>query len=250
MSAAAFVQVEGVSKSFGDNEVLHNVSLDVQAHDVVCLIGASGSGKSTLLRCINLLEKIDSGSITVDGQNITHDKLDVNKLRQQIGIVFQAYNLFPHMTVLQNVTLSPRKTRGLSKKEAEARAYELLDRIGLREKAEEFPDRLSGGQQQRVAIVRALAMDPKLMLLDEITSALDPQLVSEVLQLVRDLTEVGMTMILATHEMNFAREVATKICFLDAGVILEEGPPSQLFGNPQEERTKAFLSSIIAAGRL
>jgi polar amino acid transport system ATP-binding protein len=246
----AFVTVENVSKSFGDNEVLHNVNLDVAAHDVVCLIGASGSGKSTLLRCINLLEKVDSGTITVDGQNITTDKLDVNKLRQQIGIVFQAYNLFPHMTVLQNVTLSPRKTRGLSKKQAEERAYELLDRIGLREKAEEFPDRLSGGQQQRVAIVRALAMDPKLMLLDEITSALDPQLVSEVLQLVRDLTEVGMTMILATHEMNFAREVATKICFLDAGVILEEGPPSQLFGNPQQERTKAFLSSIIAAGRL
>jgi polar amino acid transport system ATP-binding protein len=246
----SFVKVESVSKSFGENQVLTNVSLDVKAHDVVCLIGASGSGKSTLLRCINLLEKVDAGSITVDGQDITNDKLDVNKLRQQIGIVFQAYNLFPHMTVLQNVTLSPRKTRGLSKKQAEDRAYELLDRIGLREKAEEFPDRLSGGQQQRVAIVRALAMDPKLMLLDEITSALDPQLVSEVLQLVRDLTEVGMTMILATHEMNFAREVASKICFLDAGVILEEGPPSQLFGNPQEERTRAFLSSIIAAGRL
>jgi polar amino acid transport system ATP-binding protein len=246
----SFVKVESVSKSFGENQVLTNVSLDVKAHDVVCLIGASGSGKSTLLRCINLLEKVDAGSITVDGQDITNDKLDVNKLRQQIGIVFQAYNLFPHMTVLQNVTLSPRKTRGLSKKQAEDRAYELLDRIGLREKAEEFPDRLSGGQQQRVAIVRALAMDPKLMLLDEITSALDPQLVSEVLQLVRDLTEVGMTMILATHEMNFAREVASKICFLDAGVILEEGPPGQLFGNPQEERTRAFLSSIIAAGRL
>jgi polar amino acid transport system ATP-binding protein len=245
-----FVKLENVSKSFGENQVLTNVSLDVEAHDVVCLIGASGSGKSTLLRCINLLEKVDAGSITVDGQNITTDKLDVNRLRQQIGIVFQAYNLFPHMTVLQNVTLSPRKTRGLSKKQAEGRAYELLDRIGLREKADEFPDRLSGGQQQRVAIVRALAMDPKLMLLDEITSALDPQLVSEVLQLVRDLTEVGMTMILATHEMNFAREVASKICFLDGGVILEEGPPSQLFGNPQEPRTRAFLKSVIEAGRL
>ena len=250
MSPASFVEVENVSKSFGENQVLTNVSLSVQAHDVVCLIGASGSGKSTLLRCINLLEKVDAGSITVDGENLTGDKIDVNKLRQQIGIVFQAYNLFPHMTVLQNVTLSPRKTRGLSKKQAETRAYELLDRIGLRDKAEEFPDRLSGGQQQRVAIVRALAMDPKLMLLDEITSALDPQLVSEVLQLVRDLSEVGMTMIIATHEMNFAREVATKICFLDAGVILEEGPPSQLFGDPQEPRTRAFLSSIIAAGRL
>ena len=246
----SFVSVENVSKSFGENQVLTNVSLDVGTHDVVCLIGASGSGKSTLLRCINLLEKVDAGSITVDGQSLTSDKLDVNKLRQQIGIVFQAFNLFPHMTVLQNVTLSPRKTKGLSKKQAEARAYELLDRIGLREKAEEFPDRLSGGQQQRVAIVRALAMDPKLMLLDEITSALDPQLVSEVLQLVRDLSEIGMTMIIATHEMNFAREVADKICFLDAGVILEEGPPSQLFGDPQEARTRAFLSSVLAAGRM
>jgi polar amino acid transport system ATP-binding protein len=250
MSDESFVKLENVSKSFGENQVLTNVSLDVAAHDVVCLIGASGSGKSTLLRCINLLEKVDAGSITVDGQNITYDKLDVNKLRQHIGIVFQAYNLFPHMTVLQNVTLSPRKTLGRSKKQAEDRAYELLDRIGLREKAEEFPDRLSGGQQQRVAIVRALAMDPKLMLLDEITSALDPQLVNEVLQLVRGLSEVGMTMIIATHEMNFAREVASKICFLDAGVILEEGPPSQLFGDPKEPRTRAFLSSILAAGRM
>jgi polar amino acid transport system ATP-binding protein len=250
MSAELFVKVQNVSKSFGENQVLSNVSLDVAAHDVVCLIGASGSGKSTLLRCINLLEKVDAGSITVDGQNITNDKLDVNQLRRQIGIVFQAFNLFPHMTVLQNVTLSPRKTLGRSKREAEERAYELLDRIGLREKAEEFPDRLSGGQQQRVAIVRALAMDPKLMLLDEITSALDPQLVNEVLQLVRGLSEVGMSMIIATHEMNFAREVANKICFLDAGVILEEGPPSQLFGDPKEPRTRAFLSSILAAGRL
>ena len=250
MSAESFVKVENVSKSFGENQVLTNVSLDIAAHDVVCLIGASGSGKSTLLRCINLLEKVDAGSITFDGQNITNGKLNVNELRQHIGIVFQAFNLFPHMTVLQNVTLSPRKTRGLSKKQADERAYELLDRIGLREKAEEFPDRLSGGQQQRVAIVRALAMDPKLMLLDEITSALDPQLVSEVLQLVRDLSEVGMTMIIATHEMSFAREVSTKICFLDAGVILEEGPPSQLFGDPKEERTRAFLSSILAAGRM
>ena len=250
MSAESFVKVENVSKSFGENQVLTNVSLDIAAHDVVCLIGASGSGKSTLLRCINLLEKVDAGSITFDGQTITNSKLNVNELRQHIGIVFQAFNLFPHMTVLQNVTISPRKTRGLSKKQAEERAYELLDRIGLREKAEEFPDRLSGGQQQRVAIVRALAMDPKLMLLDEITSALDPQLVSEVLQLVRDLSEIGMTMIIATHEMSFAREVSTKVCFLDAGVILEEGPPSQLFGDPKEERTRAFLSSILAAGRM
>jgi polar amino acid transport system ATP-binding protein len=250
MSGDSFVKVEGVSKSFGDNQVLTDVSLDVGAHDVVCLIGASGSGKSTLLRCINLLEKVDAGSITFDGRALTAGKIDVNELRQHIGIVFQAYNLFPHMTVLQNVTLSPRKSRGLSKKEAETRAYELLERIGLREKAEEFPDRLSGGQQQRVAIVRALAMDPKLMLLDEITSALDPQLVSEVLQLVRDLSEIGMTMIIATHEMSFAREVASKVCFLDAGVILEEGPASQLFGDPQEPRTRAFLSSVLAGGRM
>ncbi|HET6172570.1 MAG TPA: amino acid ABC transporter ATP-binding protein [Gaiellales bacterium] len=250
MSDESFVKVENVSKSFGDNQVLTNVSLEVKAHDVVCLIGASGSGKSTLLRCINLLEKIDAGQITFDGQNLTTGKVDVNELRRHIGIVFQAFNLFPHMTVLQNVTLSPRKTLGRSKKQAEARAFELLDRIGLREKAEEFPDRLSGGQQQRVAIVRALAMDPKLMLLDEITSALDPQLVSEVLQLVRDLSEIGMTMIIATHEMSFAREVSSKICFLDGGLILEEGPPSQLFGDPKEERTRAFLSSILAAGRM
>jgi polar amino acid transport system ATP-binding protein len=246
----SFVSVEHVWKAFLDNQVLTDVSLEVATHEVVCLIGASGSGKSTLLRCINLLETVDAGSITVDGQNLTKDKLNVNKLRQQIGIVFQSFNLFPHMTVLQNVTLAPRKTLGLSKRRAEARAYELLDRIGLRDKALEFPDRLSGGQQQRVAIVRALAMDPKLMLLDEITSALDPQLVSEVLQLVRDLSEVGMTMIIATHEMNFAREVANKICFLDAGVILEEGPPSQIFGNPQEPRTRAFLSSVLESGRL
>ena len=246
----AFVQVHGVSKWFGDLQVLDKITLDVPEHNVVCLIGASGSGKSTLLRCLNMLEHVEEGEIVVDGQRLTHEKVDVNELRKKIGIVFQAYNLFPHMTVLQNVTLSPRKTRGLSKKQAEERAYELLDRIGLREKAEEFPDRLSGGQQQRVAIVRALAMDPKLMLLDEITSALDPQLVSEVLQLVRDLSEIGMTMIIATHEMSFAREVSTKICFLDAGVILEEGPPSQLFGDPKEERTRAFLSSILAAGRM
>jgi polar amino acid transport system ATP-binding protein len=250
VSDESFVKVENVSKSFGENQVLTNVSLDIAAHDVVCLIGASGSGKSTLLRCINLLEKVDAGSITFDGREITSGKLDVNELRQHIGIVFQAFNLFPHMTVLQNVTLSPRKTRGLSKKQAEERAYELLDRIGLREKAEEFPDRLSGGQQQRVAIVRALAMDPKLMLLDEITSALDPQLVSEVLQLVRGLSEVGMTMIIATHEMSFAREVANKICFLDAGRILEEGPPEQIFGEPREPRTREFLARVLEAGRM
>ena len=245
----AFVQVEGVTKRFDENTVLDEVSLNVAEHEVVCLIGASGSGKSTLLRCLNLLEKVQAGKITIDGQVITDGKVDVNALRRKIGIVFQGFNLFPHMTVLQNVTLAPRQIRKLSKREAEARAFELLDRIGLRDKADSFPDRLSGGQQQRVAIVRALAMDPTLMLLDEITSALDPQLVSEVLQLVRGLTEVGMTMIIATHEMSFAREVASKICFLDAGRILEEGPPSVIFGQPREARTREFLARVLEAGR-
>jgi polar amino acid transport system ATP-binding protein len=246
----AFVQVEAVTKRFDENTVLDEVSLNVAEHEVVCLIGASGSGKSTLLRCLNLLEKVQAGKITIDGQVITDGKVDVNALRRKIGIVFQGFNLFPHMTVLQNVTLAPRQIRKLSKREAEARAFELLDRIGLRDKADAFPDRLSGGQQQRVAIVRALAMDPTLMLLDEITSALDPQLVSEVLQLVRGLTEVGMTMIIATHEMSFAREVSTKICFLDKGRILEEGPPDQIFGDPREQRTREFLARVLEAGRM
>jgi polar amino acid transport system ATP-binding protein len=246
----SFVNVEHLWKAFLDNQVLKDVSLEVGLHDVVCLIGASGSGKSTLLRCINLLETIDSGSITFDGHNLTTEKPNVNKLRQQIGIVFQSFNLFPHMTVLQNVTLAPRKTRGLSKRTAEARAYELLDRIGLLDKAEEFPDRLSGGQQQRVAIVRALAMDPKLMLLDEITSALDPQLVADVLNLVRELAESGMTMVIATHEMSFASEVANKVCFLDSGSILEEGPPREIFNSPREPRTREFLGRVLDAGRM
>ena len=245
-----FVTLAGVSKRFGDNEVLHAIDLSVDLHQVVCLIGASGSGKSTLLRCLNLLEPVDAGTIVIDGQTITNGPVDVNVLRRKIGIVFQAFNLFPHMTVLQNITLAPRKARGLTKAQADAEARELLDRIGLVDKANEFPDRLSGGQQQRVAIVRALAMDPKLMLLDEITSAVDPQLVSEVLNLVRELAQTGMTMILATHEMSFAHEVADKVCFLDAGVICEEGPPQQIFTAPREPRTREFLSRIIEAGRL
>ncbi len=244
-----FVTLAGVSKRFGDNEVLHDIDLSVDLHQVVCLIGASGSGKSTLLRCLNLLEKVDAGTIEIDGQTITNGPVDVNALRQKIGIVFQAFNLFPHLTVLQNITLAPRKARGLSKRAADGEARELLGRIGLVDKANEFPDRLSGGQQQRVAIVRALAMAPKLMLLDEITSALDPQLVSEVLNLVRDLAETGMTMILATHEMSFAKEVADKVCFLDAGVIREEGPPGEIFTAPKEQRTREFLARIIEAGR-
>jgi polar amino acid transport system ATP-binding protein len=246
----SFVQIRGVSKWFGDLQVLDKIDLDVPEHHVVCLIGASGSGKSTLLRCLNLLERVEEGDITVDGVCLTKEKVDVNALRRKIGIVFQAYNLFPHMTVLQNVMLAPRKARGVPRSEAEWAARALLSRIGLESKADEYPDRLSGGQQQRVAIVRALAMEPKLMLLDEITSALDPQLVSDVLNLVRELAESGMTMILATHEMGFAREVADKVCFLDAGRILEEGPPEQIFRDPREPRTRQFLARVLEAERM
>jgi polar amino acid transport system ATP-binding protein len=245
-----FVSLEGVTKRFDDLVVLRSIDLTVDLHQVVCLIGASGSGKSTLLRCVNLLETVDEGTIVVDGQTITNGKVDVNALRRKIGIVFQAFNLFPHMTVIENITLAPRKTRGLSKGEARTQARDLLGRIGLLDKADEYPDRLSGGQQQRVAIARALAMSPTLMLLDEITSALDPQLVSEVLSLVRELANTGMTMIIATHEMSFAREVADRVCFLDGGVILEEGPPGQIFLAPREQRTREFLARIIEAGRL
>ena len=245
-----FVSLKGVRKRFDNLEVLHGIDLDVGEHNVVCLIGASGSGKSTLLRCINLLEQVDEGTIVVDGQTVTGTKVDVNRLRQKIGIVFQAYNLFPHMTVLQNVMLAPRKALGVDRAEAEERAQTLLRTIGLSDKADEFPDRLSGGQQQRVAIARALAMEPKLMLLDEITSALDPQLIGEVLELVRELAESGMTMILATHEMAFAREVADKVCFLDAGVICEEGAPAEIFSSPREERTRQFLARVLEAGRM
>ena len=245
-----FVHVRGVSKWFGSLQVLKQVSLDVPEHNVVCLIGASGSGKSTLLRCLNMLEHVEEGEIVVDGQPLTNAKVDVNALRKKIGIVFQAYTLFPHMTVLQNVTLAPRKALGVSRERSEEYARALLRRIGLEDKADEFPDRLSGGQQQRVAIVRALAMGPKLMLLDEITSALDPQLVSDVLNLVRELAGSGMTMIVATHEMGFAREVADKVCFLDAGCILEEGPPAQIFSSPREPRTREFLARVLEAEKL
>jgi polar amino acid transport system ATP-binding protein len=245
-----FVSLQGVTKRFGELEVLHGIDLDVDLHQVVCLIGASGSGKSTLLRCINLLEKVEEGTIVVDGQTLTSGKLDVNALRRKIGIVFQAYNLFPHMTVLENVMLAPVRALKLSKQDARARARELLILIGLEDKSDEYPDRLSGGQQQRVAIARALAMNPTLMLLDEITSALDPQLIGEVLDLVRKLADEGMTMIIATHEMGFAREVADKVCFLDRGVICEEGPPQQIFSTPREERTRQFLQRVIEAGRM
>ena len=245
-----FVHMRGVSKYFGPLCVLDKIDLDVPEHNVVCLIGASGSGKSTLLRCLNRLERVEEGEILVDGDPVTDEKVDVNALRRKVGIVFQAYNLFPHMTVLQNVTLAPRKAGGFSREGAESQARSLLRRIGLETKADEYPDRLSGGQQQRVAIARALAMEPKLMLLDEITSALDPQLVSEVLGLVRELAESGMTMVIATHEMGFAREVADKVCFLDAGRILEEGSPQQIFSAPKETRTREFLSRVLEAEKL
>jgi polar amino acid transport system ATP-binding protein len=242
--------VDGVHKSFGRLEVLRGVDLAVADHEVVCLIGASGSGKSTLLRCVNLLEPIDAGRIVVEGVELTSGRVDVNRIRRRIGIVFQAYNLFPHMTVLRNVTLAPRLALGLSKEEAREQAITLLQRFGLGEKAENYPDSLSGGQQQRVAIVRALAMRPDLMLLDEVTSALDPELVAEVLEVIRELAAGGMTMVIATHEMSFARDIADRICFLDAGVILEQGPPEQLLSAPKETRTQQFLQRIIEAGRL
>jgi polar amino acid transport system ATP-binding protein len=246
----AFLEIRKVEKEFGPIKVLRGVDLNVNEHQVVCLIGPSGCGKSTLLRCINGLEKIQGGEIRLMEDRVSGPGIDLNKLRQNVGIVFQSFNLFPHMTVLENVTLAPIKVLKLDWDEAEARAMLLLKRIGLEAKAGEYPDRLSGGQQQRVAIVRALAMEPKVMLLDEITSALDPELVSEVLNIVRDLATQGMTMLLATHEMGFAKEVASKVCFLYEGVVHEEGPPAQIFGGPKQERTRVFLKRIIEAGRL
>ena len=242
--------LEAVHKSFGTNEVLRGIDLEVEEHEVVCLIGASGSGKSTLLRCVNLLEPLDSGRIFLAGEEITRRGVEVNAVRRRIGIVFQAFNLFPHMTVLRNVTLAPRDVLKLPREEAESRALELLARFGLESRRDEYPDRLSGGQQQRVAIVRALAMRPELMLLDEVTSALDPELVAEVLEVIRELAQGGMTMLIATHEMSFARDIANRVCFLDAGQILEEGPPQEILQRPREPRTRQFLERIIEAGRL
>jgi len=250
VSAHGGLAVEGLHKSFGRNEVLRGIDLAVAEHEVVCLIGASGSGKSTLLRCVNLLEPIDAGRIVVNGEEITARGVDVNRVRRGIGIVFQAFNLFPHMSVLRNVTIGPRKALGLSQAEAEARGRELLGQFGLADKVDEYPDRLSGGQQQRVAIVRALAMRPHLMLFDEVTSALDPELVAEVLEVIRGLAADGMTMVIATHEMGFARDIASRVCFLEGGVILEQGPPEQIFTAPRNERTQQFLARIIAAGRM
>ena len=244
------LRLEGVRKSFGALEVLRGIDLAVAEHEVVCLIGASGSGKSTLLRCVDLLEPLEAGRIFLGGDEITGRRTEVNAVRRRIGIVFQAFNLFPHMSVLRNITLAPVEVLGTPRAQAEADALELLERFGLADKRDEYPDRLSGGQQQRVAILRALAMRPELLLLDEVTSALDPELVAEVLQAIRELAEGGMTMLIATHEMSFARDIADRVCFLDAGVILEDAPPDQIFTAPREPRTRQFLDRIIAAGRL
>jgi polar amino acid transport system ATP-binding protein len=244
------LRLEGVHKSFGDLEVLRGIDLSLAQHEVVALIGASGSGKSTLLRCVNLLESVDEGRIVLEGMDIAAPAVDVNAVRRRVGIVFQSFNLFPHMTVLRNITLGPEEALGQARAFARGSAEELLRRFGLRDKRDEYPDRLSGGQQQRVAIVRALAMNPDILLLDEVTSALDPELIAEVLEVIRELARMGMTMILATHEMGFARDIADRVCFLDDGVILEEGPPDRMFSEPQHPRTRQFLERIIAAGRL
>jgi len=244
------LELQGVCKAFGDKEVLRDVDLSVAQHDVVCLIGSSGSGKSTMLKCINLLVPIDKGAILLDSAKITEPGVNANQVREDMGIVFQAFNLFPHMTVLDNITLSPRKVHDIPKRQAEDRAKELLARFGLSDKTNEYPDKLSGGEQQRVAVIRALATEPSLMLFDEVTSALDPELVAEVLNVIRGLKKEGMTMVIATHEMGFARDVADQVCFLDGGRILEHGTPAEIFTNPTEPRTEQFLQRIIDAGRL
>jgi polar amino acid transport system ATP-binding protein len=250
MNEGPALLLENVRKSFGENEVLKGIDLAVEPHEVVCLIGASGSGKSTLLRCVNLVEPIDDGRVVVEGEEITAEGVDANRIRRRIGIVYQSYNLFPHMTVLRNITLAPREALNQDRAQAEENARRLLDRFGLLDRENEYPDRLSGGQQQRVAIVRALAMHPHLMLLDEVTSALDPELVAEVLAVIKELAREGMTMLIATHEMGFARDIADRVCFLDAGHILEQGPPDRIFTAPENPRTRQFLGRIIEAGRL
>ncbi|SDG52464.1 amino acid ABC transporter ATP-binding protein [Klenkia brasiliensis] len=247
---SAVLDVRGVVKAFGENVVLRGVDLAVDEHRVVALIGGSGSGKSTLLRCASLLEVVDDGQVLLDGEDITDPRVDADAVRRRLGVVFQAYNLFPHLSVLDNVTLAPVRVHGRSRSEAREEALGLLERIGLADKSGEYPDRLSGGQQQRVAIARALAVRPRVLLLDEITSALDPELVGEVLRLVREVAEQGMTIVMATHEMGFAKQVADTVCFLDRGVVLESGPPDQVLGDPVEARTRQFLSRIIDAGRL
>jgi len=246
----SFLEIDGVHKSYGHHEVLKGVTLNVERHEVVCLIGASGSGKSTLLRCVNALEDIQGGEIRIEGDTVTGAGVDLNALRRDVGIVFQSYNLFPHMTVLENIMLAPIRVGGVKKREALERAERLLESVGMQDKAKSYPDMLSGGQQQRVAIVRALAMQPRVMLLDEITAALDPELVGDVLEIVRELAHGGLTMLLATHEMGFAKEVASQVCFLDAGAILERGSAQDIFENPREERTQQFLSRVVKSGRL
>jgi polar amino acid transport system ATP-binding protein len=246
----AVLEAANVRKVFGDAVVLDDVSLTVDEHEVVALIGASGSGKSTLLRCINLLTRIDDGIIRLDGEDITDPRANPDEVRRRIGMVFQSYNLFPHMTVLDNITLAPTRVHRRARAQAREQAREWLGRVGLAEKSDSYPDRLSGGQQQRVAIVRALVNEPRLLLLDEVTSALDPELVGEVLSMIRDLKTEGMTMVLATHEMGFAKQVADRVAFLDGGKVLESGPPAQVLGDPVEPRTRQFLARIIEAGRL
>jgi polar amino acid transport system ATP-binding protein len=248
-AAMPLLRLEAVHKRYGDVEVLRGVDLDVAEGAVVCLIGASGCGKSTLLKCANLIEPISAGRILLEGEEITSERTDPDRVRRHIGIVFQAFNLFPHMNVISNVTLAPRRVLGMPQRAADERARELLARFGLAEKEREYPDRLSGGQQQRAAIARALAMQPRLLLLDEVTSALDPELVGEVLTVIRELAETGMTMVIATHEMGFARQIADRVCFMSEGVILEQGPPERIFAAPQEDRTKGFLRRIVEAGR-
>lgn len=249
-AAGPLLRLAGVRKDFGRRRVLDGIDMDVASHEVICLIGASGSGKSTLLRCVNLLEEIDAGWMELAGAPLVGRGVDANRMRRRIGIVFQSFNLFPHMTVLRNITLGPRKALGVGRAEARREAMELLERFGLADRANEYPDRLSGGQQQRVAILRALAMKPELMLLDEITSALDPALVGDVLTLIGELAAGGMTMLIATHEMGFARDIAHRVCFLDEGRIVEQGPPEQMFTAPRHERTQAFLERVVASGRL
>ncbi|RUM20470.1 amino acid ABC transporter ATP-binding protein [Rhizobium vallis] len=246
----AFIQIDDLRKSYGEHEVLKGINLEVDRHQVVTLIGASGSGKSTLLRCLNALDPIDNGQIRVDDDVVSGPGVDLNKLRRKVGMVFQSFNLFPHLTVEENIVTGPIKLLKQSREKARARAVELLERVNLGHRAKYYPDQLSGGQQQRVAIVRAIAMEPEALLLDEITSALDPELVAEVLDILRDLATEGMTMILATHEMQFAKEVSNLVVFLEQGRLLEAGPPAQIFGSPTQERTRAFLKQIIEAGRL